>query len=98
MLTGQGLIGKLVLLVAEKLIGHKLALALDEKKRTCRAFVELYHCLDRLEEINTQFITTFTDGINRGGLLIGDLQIILPAVDGVSQRFLDVQGELTLGV
>lgn len=94
LLTGQGLIGKLVLFVAEKLIGHEIALALDEKKRTCRAFVELYHCLDRLEELNSRFIPLMTDGIEQGGILVGDLLLILPAVDGVSQRFLDVRGEL----
>lgn len=94
MISGQGLIGKLVLLVAEKLISHKLTIALDEKKRTCRAFVELYHCLDRLEELNVRFVNTLSHGVEHGGILIGDLEILLPSVNGVSQRFFDLRGEL----
>ena len=94
MLSGQGLIGKLVLLIAEKLISKQVALALDEKKRACRAFVELYHCLDRLEELNARFVKTLTYGTEYGRILIGDLQILLPSVDAVSQRFLDIGNEL----
>ena len=94
LLSGQGLIGKLALFVAEKLISHNLVIALDQKKRACRAFVELYHCLDRLEELNAEFVKTLSYGVEHGGILIGDLQILLPAVDGVSQRFLDLGGEL----
>ncbi len=94
MISGQGLIGKLALFVAEKLISHQLAIALDEKKRVCRAFVELYHCLDRMEELNARFVATLSHGVEHGGILIGDLEILLPAVNGVSQRFLELQGEL----
>ena len=68
MLPGQGLIGKLVLLIAEKLISREVTLAFDEKKRACRAFVELYHCLDRLEELNARFIKTLGYAIEHGSL------------------------------
>jgi len=94
MLPGQGLIGKLVLLIAEKLISREVTLAFDEKKRACRAFVELYHCLDRLEELNAGFIKMLEYGIEHGSLLIGDLQLLMPSVDAVSQRFFDIGGEL----
>jgi hypothetical protein len=94
LLTGQGLIGKLALFMAEKLISHKLAISLDEKKRACRAFVEFYHCLDRLEEVNSKVVRTLSFGVEHGGILIGDLELLMPAVNTVSQRLLECRGEL----
>jgi hypothetical protein len=94
MLTGQGLIGKLALFVAEKLLGHRLALSLDEKKRACRAFVEFYHCLDRLEELNGRSVALLNFGVKHGGILVGDLQLLMPSVSTTSQRFLEIRGEL----
>jgi hypothetical protein len=94
LLTGQGLIGKLALFIAEKLISHKLAISLDEKKRACRAFVEFYHCLDRLEEVNSRVVGVLNFGVEHGGILIGDLELLMPAVNAVSQRFLETRGEL----
>lgn len=90
MITGEGLIGKLALFIGEKLIGHKLMLSLDEKKRACRAFVELYYCLDRLEELNNRLVQS----LGYREILIGDLQLITPAIDTVSNRFLEIGGEL----
>ena len=95
MLTGQGLIGKLVLFMAEKLISHKLAISLDDRKRACRAFVELYYCLDRLEELNANAVELIDFGVVHGGILIGDLEMLMPAVNTVSQRFLEIRGELS---
>ena len=94
MLTGQGLIGKLALFIAEKLLSHRLAISLDEKKRTCRAFVEFYHCLDRLEELNGEVVELLNFGVEHGGILIGDLQLVMPSVSTVSQRFIEIRGEL----
>jgi len=94
LLTGQGLIGKLALFLAEKLISHKLTISLDEKKRACRAFVEFYHCLDRLEEVNSNVVETLTIGVEHGGLLIGDLELLMPSINTVSHRFLEIRGEL----
>jgi hypothetical protein len=94
LLTGQGLIGKLALFIAEKLINHKLAISLDEKKRVCRAFVEFYHCLDRLEEVNSRAVGVLNFGVEHGGILIGDLELLMPAVNALSQRFLETRGEL----
>jgi hypothetical protein len=94
LLTGQGLIGKLALFIAEKLISHKLAISLDETKRVCRAFVEFYYCLDRLEELTSRVIEVLNLGIKHGGILIGDLELVMPAVNTVSQRFIEARGEL----
>lgn len=98
MLTGQGLLGKLVMFVAEKLVGHKLALSLDERKRACRAFAELYYCLDRLEEINSRWIELLSLGMADGGLLIGDLQCLVPSTSTVSGRLLEIRGELHFAI
>jgi hypothetical protein len=55
MLTGQGLIAKLVELLATKLIGRQIDLALDERKLACRSLTELYFCLDSLERLTRAF-------------------------------------------
>lgn len=94
MLTGQGLVGKLALFIAEKLLSQKLAISLDEKKRTCRAFVEFYYCLNRVEELNSKVIELLTFGVAHGGILIGDLELVMPSVNTVSQRFMEIRGEL----
>jgi hypothetical protein len=94
LLTGQGLVGKLALFIAEKLLSHRLAISLDEKKRTCRAFVDFYHCLDRLEELNGRVVELLNFGVEHGGILIGDLQLLMPSVSTVSQRFMEIRVEL----
>ncbi|MGA9991303.1 MAG: hypothetical protein WBP86_03105 [Thiobacillaceae bacterium] len=33
-------------------------------------------------------------GVDHGGILIGDLESLMPSVDSVSQRFIDLRGEL----
>lgn len=94
MISGIGLIGKLSLFVAEKLIGHKFTIALDDKKRACRAFVELYHCIDRLEELNEGIVDHLSFNVERGHILIDEIEILLNRVEGVSNRFVDLRGEL----
>lgn len=94
MITGQGLIGSLALFIAEKLLSHKLAISLDIRKRACRAFVELYFSMDRLEELNSEVLELLSSGIKSDGILIGDIELLIPKLNTVSQRFLECRGEL----
>ncbi len=56
MITWAGFIGKLIEFVLTKLIGMKIDLTLNQKKRTCKAFLDFYHATYRLERITGQFV------------------------------------------
>jgi hypothetical protein len=56
MLMGAGLLSKFVELVAGKLIGKRLDLALDEKRRACYSFIELYSILQGFASITKGFV------------------------------------------
>lgn len=97
MLTGQGLIGKLVEFLAIKLVGRKIDLALDDKRRACRAFTELYYCVDRLEEITSIFLDQIdiflneTDNATTNGnayWVINEFHNQSYSIEAVSRRFL----------
>ncbi|HEY9116550.1 MAG TPA: hypothetical protein VIN11_01925 [Roseivirga sp.] len=96
MLTGQGLIGKLVYFLATKLIEKKLDLALDDKKRACRAFVELYYCTDKLEDITNEFLKELKRSKNelQGGGLPNLFALHGRSLDALSSRFLEIGAEL----
>lgn len=96
MLTGQGLIGKFVDLLATKLIGKKIDLALDDRKRACRAFVELYYCVERLEDISDHFLEELKDirESGNGWMVVNSLALHGSSISSLSQRFLDIGAEL----
>jgi hypothetical protein len=52
----MGFIGKLVEFVATKLVGRKLDLAMDEKKKACKAFLKLLDSLSELERLFSEFV------------------------------------------
>lgn len=56
MLTWMGFIGKLIEFMTTKLIGKKLDLALDEKKRACKAFIKFFDSLSQLEMLFGEFV------------------------------------------
>jgi hypothetical protein len=103
MFTGQGLIGKLVELLATKLIGRKVDLALDDRRRACRAFTELYYCVERLEEITSIFldevdliIEGMADVPAEGSAyyVINEFYNQSHSIEAVSTRFMDIKSEL----
>lgn len=95
MLTGLGLIGKLVELLATKLIGRKIDLTLDDRRRACRAFTELYYCVDRLEEITSIFLNEL-DVLQGGSAydIINEYHNQSYSIESVSRRFLELKAEL----
>src|SRR5688500_14602897 len=95
MLTGLGLVGKLVEFLATKLIGRKIDLSLDDRRRACRAFTELYHCVDRLEEITSIFLNELE--LLQGGSaydIINEYHNQSHSIESVSRRFLEIKAEL----
>jgi hypothetical protein len=57
MITGAAFIGKLIEFLATKLLGKRLDLALDDKKRACRAFIDLYESISKLELITGTIVS-----------------------------------------
>lgn len=55
-LTWMGFIGKLIEFMATKLIGKRLDLALDKKKKACKTFLEFLDSFSRLESLFDQFV------------------------------------------
>ena len=100
MLTGQGLIGKLVYFLATKLLGRQIDLSLDDKKRACRAFVELYYCIDKLEDITSHFLTELGEvkKSTECWKLVNQFAIHGRSIDALSQRFFDIGAELNRAV
>jgi len=99
-LTGQGLIGKLIYFLSTKLIGRTIDIRLDDKKRACRAFVELYYCVDRLEDITNHFLVEL-EGIKKSDdcwRLVNQFAIHGRSIDALSQRFFDIGAELNHAV
>jgi hypothetical protein len=103
-LTGQGLIGKLVGFLATKLLGRRIDLALDERKRACRAFTELYYCLDRLEEITSIFLSEIdillreTDDSKTAYWIINEFHNQSHSIESLSQRFFELGSELAWAI
>ncbi len=56
MITWAGLAGKLIEFLATKLLGKKLDVALDERKRACRAFLRLHDALYDLEHLTLRVV------------------------------------------
>ena len=94
MISGEALIGKVAIYVAEKIIAKKISLSFDEKKRACRAFVEFYFCLDRLEELNGLFLGMLNSGVENDGICDVEVELLMRSINSVSQRFIDIGGEL----
>lgn len=92
--TGQGVIGKLVYHLVSSLADKKLALALDEKKRACRSFVELYQFVERLEELTLDLTRQLQDGAKHGRVEPYYLEITQRSIESASNRFLETRAEL----
>lgn len=95
MVPGGGLLGKLVEFAVERIAGKKIDLLLDDKKKACRAFVELHSCLERLDEITGDFIESIeleagTDHF----VIITRLRLLSNSIELLSNRFFELGNEL----
>jgi hypothetical protein len=64
MVTWSGFIAKVVELLISKVVGKKIDLALDDRKKAARTFLRLHHLLNELEAI-TREIRSNIDNPNR---------------------------------
>jgi hypothetical protein len=95
MVPGGGLLGKLVEFAVERIAGKNIDLLLDDKKKACRAFVELHSCIERLDEITGDFIESIeleagTDHF----VIITRLRLLSNSIELLSNRFFELGNEL----
>lgn len=96
MLTGQGLIGKLIELLATTLLKRQIDITLDDRKHACRSLVELYFCLDGLERATHLVIEELrprNDSLE-GWVVVNAFALHGQTLDSLSQRFFDIGPEL----
>jgi len=91
MLIWQGVIGKMIGFMTSKLIGKRIDLALDEKKKAARAFVKLYFAMEQLEEITSRLIEHLENVQSGNEIYIrgGALLYISQMIDANTWVFLD---------
>jgi hypothetical protein len=96
MLMGAGLLSKFVELVAAKLIGKHLDLALDEKRRACYTFVELYFILQGFASLTKGFAKEIEDApygpITTINLMVKNGR----SIQALTTRFFDLHEDLYL--
>lgn len=96
MLTGLGLIGKLVELLASKLLSRQIDLVLDDRKRACRALVELYFCIDGLEDLTRRFVDELGEirAPADGWRVANAVALHGSTLEALSRRFINIGPEL----
>jgi DNA-binding Xre family transcriptional regulator len=96
MIVWQGLIGKMVGFLATKLLGKKIVLLLDDRKKAARAFVKLYNAITELEQVTSLLINELND-IKKGKskFITGrSLSFISKAIDVQSLHLVIVESTL----
>jgi hypothetical protein len=96
MLMGTGLLSKFVELVASKLIGKRLDIALDEKRRACYSFVELLSILKGFHSITEGFIQEIDQYEGESWVTINLLAIHRQTVQSLTTRFFVLNNDLFL--
>lgn len=59
MITGEGLISKIVTTIISKSATKLASLAVDKRRKACRTLAKLYYALIALDEATNQFLQTF---------------------------------------
>ena len=96
MFTGAAIIGKLVELIASKLLGRAIDLTDDKRRRVCRAITALYFSVERLEELVEEVIRGIERSLETADpdSAVGTVLRVSPSLDALSQRFCDEGEEL----
>ena len=96
MIMGTGLLSKFVELVVSKLVGKRLDLALDEKRRACYAFVELLFILKGFHSITRGFIEELEEHELETWVTINLLSIHGQTIQSLTTRFFVLDRDLLL--
>lgn len=98
MLMGAGLLSKFVELVATKLIGKRLDLALDEKRQACYSFVELYFVLQGFASITRGFVAQLEDAPYGPETVINLMCKSGQSIQALTTRFFELHEDLWLSL
>jgi hypothetical protein len=96
MLMGAGLLSKFVGLVATKLIGKRLDLAFDEKRRACYSFVELYFILQGFASITKGFVAQLEEPSLEPWMTINLMCKNGRTIQALTTRFFELHEDLLL--
>jgi hypothetical protein len=96
MLMGAGLLSKFVELVTTKLIGKRLDLALDEKRRACYSFVELFFVLQGFAVITKAFVAELEASNFESWVTINLMCKNGQTIKALTTRFFDLHEDLSL--
>jgi hypothetical protein len=94
MLMGAGLLSKFVELVASKLIGKRLDIALDERRRACYSFVELLSVLKGFYSITVAFVDELEKSNLETWITINLIVIHRRTIDSLTTRFFELRNDL----
>jgi hypothetical protein len=90
MLTWVGFVGQLLDFVLAKIVGRHVDLALDERKRATRAFLDLYEAVDDVVDLAETFLTRLQPVVDgeKSRVFVAWLEPIADKLDGASRSFL----------
>ena len=96
MIGWLGFLGKMLTFTIEKIAGEKIVLHMDDRRRSARKFMNLYHALNDLEVLTKKIINELKNIVDTNDPVVQRdwLDSISMAVDETSKRFI----ETTLGL
>ena len=100
MITAGTVVGKIVGLIADKTASRVASLALDKRRKACRALTKLYFCVSALDEACGDILRTFEDFRSDGTAfgLINALNNHMHEVAHASNMLIDLGYELEPGL
>jgi len=97
MLTGEGLIGKIITTIASKVASRLLGIPMDKRRKVAQALTKLYFATVRLDEVTDQFIEIFDrfgkDADDSDALLIA-IKTEGKSIDTASETFAELSDEI----
>ena len=96
MIMGAGLLSKFVELVASKLIGKRLDMALDDKRRACYSFVELLSIMKGFYAVTTSFVEELEENDAESWVTINLIVIHRRTIGSLTSRFFELSDNLCL--
>ena len=100
MITAGTVVGKVAGFIAGKAATHVGALALDKRRKACRALTKLYFSVSALDEAGAEILATF-EGFRSGGTafaLVNALNNHMNDVAHATNMFIDLGFELEAGL
>lgn len=100
MITAGTVVGKFVGFIAGKAASRVASLALDKRRKACRALTKLYFCVSALDEACGEVLRTFEDFRSDGDAfgLVNALNNHMHEIAHASDMFIDLGYELEPGL